>query len=57
VLKEYCNDLLATFDVISVGASAYDAFKREIKDPQRKLKVIPFHAAEKTAIIIYRRII
>jgi hypothetical protein len=48
VIKEYKDDPYVIFDVIGVGASAYDAFKRQITDPQRKLKVIPFHAAEKS---------
>jgi hypothetical protein len=48
VFKEYRDDPLVIFDVIGVGASAYDAFKRQISDPYRKLKVIPFHASEKS---------
>jgi len=48
VIKEYKDDPFVIFDVIGVGASAYDAFKRLITDPQRKLKVVPFHASEKS---------
>jgi hypothetical protein len=48
VIKEYKDDPFVIFDVIGVGASAYDAFKRQITDQQRKLKVIPFHAAERS---------
>lgn len=48
VMKEYKDDPYVIFDVIGVGASAYDSFKRQIIDPQRKLKIIPFHASEKS---------
>lgn len=48
VFKEYKDDPYVIFDVIGVGAAAYDAFKRQITEAQRKLKIIAFHAAEKS---------